>query len=190
MRTPHEPESVEPALRKVEAALARHLEEACEGVDQKDISKESMDELLRLEEELFAAARAAVQAVRLRRQLGERAAGEQSSDTSTGPPPELPSDGGGTAYRVREFKDYAGREWRVWQVSPRSAARANSERYLGQYFKGWLAFELLQGDLRKRLPSFPEDWLGMSDEQLNRLLGSAADVLPRKARSEGGELPP
>jgi hypothetical protein len=189
MRTPHEPESVEPALRRVEADLARRLDEACEEIDQKDLSQESMGELLRLEEDLLAAARAAEQAIRLRRQLGERPATARGSDTSTtpAPAPEPVPDEDATASRLREFKDDAGRAWRVWEVRPRSAGRANAERYLGEYFKGWLAFELLGGDLRRRLPSFPDEWLRLSDEELDRLLRGAVDVPQRRARSEGRE---
>src|SRR5918999_1667336 len=74
MRTPdspESPESVQPALRRAEAALARHLEEACEDHDRENIGEESTDELLRLEEELLAAARAVDEAVRLRRKLGD-----------------------------------------------------------------------------------------------------------------------
>jgi hypothetical protein len=191
MRTPHEPESVEPALRRAEADLARRLEEACEDIDRKDLSKESVHELLRLEEELFAAARVALEAVRLRRQLGERPATAGGSDTSDPTPASEPVvEEGAVAYRVREFKDDAGREWRVWQVRPRSAGRANAERYLGEYVKGWLAFELLGGDQRKRLSSFPEDWLRISDEELDRLLRRAAEVPQRKARPEAGEARP
>jgi hypothetical protein len=190
MRTPHEPESVEPALRRAEADLARRLEEACEDIDRKDFSKESVHELLRLEEELFAAAHVAERAIRLRRQLGERPATAGGSDTSAAPASEPAAEEGAVAYRVREFRDDAGREWRVWQVRPRSAGRANAERYLGEYVKGWLAFELLGGDQRKRLSSFPEDWLRISDDELDRLLRRAADVPQRKARLEGGEARP
>ena len=190
MRTPQEPESVEPALRRAEADLARRLEEACEDIDRKDLSKESVHELLRLEEELFAAARVAEEAVRLRRQLSERPATAAGSDTPATPASEPAAEDGVVAYRVREFKDHAGKEWRVWQVRPRSAGRANAERYLGEYFKGWLAFELLGGDQRKRLSNFPEDWLRISDEELDRLLRRAADVPQRKARLEGAEARP
>jgi hypothetical protein len=181
MRTPHDPEDVEPALRRAEADLARRLEDACDSIDRKNLGQESMDELLRLEEDLLGAARAAEEAVRLRHQLRERPATPRGPDASTAPAPEEDM----TAYRVREFTDNEGRQWRVWQVRPRLAGRANAERYLGQYVKGWLAFEALGGDLRKRLPSFPEDWLRMRDEQLEELRRRALDVPQRKSGSEG-----
>jgi hypothetical protein len=140
-----------------------------------------MDELLRLEEDLLAAARAAEQAVRLRRQLGERPAGPHGSDDSTTPAPEPAPDQDAIAYRVREFNDHERGQWRVWQVRPRSGGRANAERYLGQYAKGWLAFELIGGDLRRRLPNFPEDWLYMTDEELERMRQRGVEVPQRKS---------
>jgi hypothetical protein len=189
MRTPHDPEDVEPALRRVEADLARRLEEACDDIDRRELGQESMDELLRLEEDLLAAARAAEEAVRLRRQLADRPSTSRGSDASTAPAPEPPPSEATTVYRVREFTDNEGRQWRVWQVRPRSGGRANAERYLGQYVKGWLAFELLAGDLRKRLPSFPEDWLRMRDEELEDLRWRAVDVPTRKDRPGGRHEP-
>jgi hypothetical protein len=179
MTTPPDPDSVEPALRRAEVDLAHHLDEACEEAE-KDFSQESLDELLRLEDELLAAADAARKAVRLRQNLGERpskdveraaSASAAQSETSAEEPPPC---------RVREFRDRTGREWRVWQVIPGSTGRAaNPARYLGEYVKGWLAFELLHGDVRKRLPSVPSDWLQMSDEELDRLLPQAVEVRRR-----------
>jgi hypothetical protein len=200
MNTPQKPDSVEPALRKAEADLARHLEEACEDIEQKDLSQESMDELLRLEDELLAAARAAAEAARLRRQLGERPAAERppaerppdsaAEATRAAEPAPAPAPDAESVYRVREFKGSGGEEWRVWQVRPGSSGRAaNPERYLGEYVQGWLAFELLQGDVRKRLPGFPADWLSMSDTDLARLLPQAVDVPRRKPRDDSAKPP-
>jgi hypothetical protein len=190
MTTPHDPESVEPALRRAEADLARRLEEACEDIERKDLSQESMHELLRLEEDLLSAARAAHEAVRQRRQLGDRPARPHGSDASTPPPPEPAPDQDATGYRIREFNDHERGQWRVWQVRPRSGGRANAERYLGEYAKGWLAFEQIGGDLRKRLPNFPGDWLHMTDEELERMRRRGVDVPQRKARPEGREPNP
>jgi hypothetical protein len=182
--TPHAREPLEPALRRAEADLARRLEEACASIDQKDLGQESMHELLRLEEDLLAAVGAVEQAVRLRRQLGERQAAAPADANATTSVANQAAEEYNT-YRVREFKEQEGREWRVWQVRPRSAGRANAERYLGEYFNGWLTFELLGGDLRRRLPRFPEGWILMSDAELDHLLRSAVDVPRRKGKAEG-----
>ena len=54
----NEDDQIKPALEKAQAELAKHLDEACE-TDPDDVAHGSVDELLRLEEELLAAARAA-----------------------------------------------------------------------------------------------------------------------------------
>ena len=170
---------LEPALQKVQAELAKHLDEACES-QLDDLSQGSVDELLHLEEELLAAARAADEAVRLRRRLEERASegGDGASRARDGAESSTPAEATG---RVREFRDRQGQTWRVWEVRP-GLGRPLSElhRYLGDYVNGWLAFGCLDNDLRKRLPNFPPDWLQMSDRELEALLYKAVDVPKRK----------
>jgi hypothetical protein len=171
---------LQPALRKVQAELAKHLDEACEA-QRDDLSEGSVDELLHLEEELLAAARAADEAVRLRRRIGEHAANDGAAGTAhrehatAAPPPDH------EPARVREFRDRGGHAWRVWEVRP-GIGRPLSEihRYLGDYVNGWLAFGRLDNDTRKRLPKFPPDWLRMSDGELEALLPEAVDVPKRK----------
>lgn len=187
MTSHREPDPVQPALRRAEAEVARRLEEACEEVDRKDLSQESLDELLRLEDELLAAARAVEETVKLRRQLGERpTAASHSRESPSNPPTQPPADG--PVCRLREFLDAAGKEWRVWEVKPgASGRRANPERYLGEYFKGWLAFECLGDEARKRLPNYPEDWFRMPDADLDQLLPRAAEVPKRAPKATGAE---
>jgi hypothetical protein len=173
---------LEPALEKAQAELAKHLDEACE-THPDDLSQGSVDELLHLEEELLAAARAADEAVRLRRRLDERAFAAGDAPESRGQPAPTvaapPEQSGG---RVREFRDRQGQMWRVWEVRP-GLGRPLSElhRYLGDYLKGWLAFGCLDNEMRKRLPKFRPDWLQMSDRELEALLHQAVDVPKRKA---------
>ena len=177
------PDPLQPALKKAQAELAKHLEEACEAqVD--DLSQGSVDELLELEEELLAAARAADEAVRLRRRLdekGSRARGASPATDANAPAPP-PSSAGG---RVREFRDRKGQAWRVWEVRPGVGRPLRDlHRHLGNYLNGWLAFGCLDNEMRKRLPKFPPDWLEMSDSELEALLHRAVDVPVRK-RVEG-----
>jgi hypothetical protein len=63
-----------------------------------------------------------------------------------------------------------------------SGRRINPERYLGEYVKGWLAFECPQDEMRKRLPNHPTDWLRMTDADLDGLLPRAIDVPKRKPK--------
>jgi hypothetical protein len=200
MTTPETPDSVRPALREAEAKLAQHLEEACEEYDRENIADESTDELLRLEEELLGAARAVDDAVRLRRRLGdEKGTAEQgtaeretaekgAAEMETAGPEPAPADA--QAARVREFRTASGSEWRVWEVRPGAGGRARKlELYPVDYVQGWLAFELLQGERRKRLPKFGPEWSKAPDSDLEQLLDQAVDVPKRKPRPEAGPGP-
>jgi hypothetical protein len=190
MSTRPDPDPIKPALRRAEAELARHLEEACEDIDQKDLSQESMDELLRLEDELLAAARAVEDTVRLRRRLGERPETDPASRESAGVAP-APATEEAPGCRLRDFRDAEGMEWRVWEVRPGSTGRpTNPERYLGEYVKGWLAFESMQSEVRKRLPNHPPDWFRMADAELGRFLPQAVEVPKRKPSAGSGPQAP
>ena len=170
---------LQPALKKVQDELARHLDEACEAQPD-EVTRGSVDQLLHLEEELLAAARAADEAVRLRRRLDERAAAGGASPTSAqraDSAPETAEAGG----RVRDFRDRQRQVWRVWEVRPGLGRPVTDlHRYLGDYVNGWLAFACLDNDSRKRLPSFPPDWFEMSDPELEALLHRAVEVPRRK----------
>jgi hypothetical protein len=180
------PDPVQPALRQAEAELAQHLEEACEEtVDRDNIAEESTDELLRLEEELLAAARAAGEAVKLRQKLGE---GKEDAEKQSAAAEPAPADRGGG---VREFRTGSGSEWRVWEVRPGAGGRATRPGlYPVDYAQGWLAFELLTGEGRKRLPKFAPEWRTASEADLERLLDQAVDVPKRKERSIAPDPPP
>jgi hypothetical protein len=187
----NEPDPVDPALRRAEAEAARRLEEACEEVDQKDLSQESLDELMRLEDELLAAARAVDETVRLRRQAGEQpSTGGQAREGAVSPrAPAQPADEP-PGCRLRDFTDAGGREWRVWEVRPGSHGRpTNPERYLGEYVNGWLAFECAREEMRKRLPNHPTDWFRMPDSDLDQLLPRAVDVPKRKPKPPSTDTP-
>jgi hypothetical protein len=171
MTTPNEPERLEPLLRQVESELAQHLQEACES-ESSDLREESTGELFKLEETLFAAARAAEQAVEIRRRMRQQ-------------------PGGTPAESVREFTDSAGREWRAWEVVPgRIRTRSKeSERYLGEFSRGWLAFEALDGSARRRLPTYPDDWRSLSDEGLEALMKRAPEVPTKRTEGRSDDEP-
>ncbi|MFN2564163.1 MAG: hypothetical protein ABR499_04040 [Gemmatimonadaceae bacterium] len=170
---------LEPALKKAQAELAKHLDEACD-TPADDVGDVSVDELLHLEEELLAAARAADEAVRLRRRLGERGSAAAPGTGTAGAAPPPPEAEGG---RVRDFRDRQGQAWRVWEVRP-GLGRPLSQlhRHLGEYVYGWLAFGCLDNEMRKRLPRFPPDWLQMSDRELEALLHQAIEVPKRRIK--------
>jgi hypothetical protein len=183
---------VRPALRKAEAELAHHLQEACEDPES-SIDERSTDELLQLEEELLNAARAADKTIRLRQQLGQ--GGGEAAPRPSAPkegelaPARAPAGAAGT--RVREFRTASGSEWRVWEVRPGAGGRPSKpDLYPAAYANGWLAFELLQGEGRKRLPNFTPEWCDVADADLERLLEQAVEVPKRKGREAPAEPPP
>jgi hypothetical protein len=186
MSTPEHPDRVRPELQRAEAEVARHLEEACEDYDRENIGDESTDELVRLEEELLAAARAVDKAVKLRRKLDE---GGTAAEKEPPAEPSAPPEATGTG--VREFRTASGSEWRVWEVRPGAGGRAQRpELYPIDYAQGWLAFELLDGERRKRLPKFAPGWSTADDADLEILLEEAVEVPRRKQRPQpAGDSP-
>ena len=143
MTHPREPDPLRPMLKTTESQLAERLEEAC----GHDVRGESTAELMRLEETLSDAARAAKQAVSLRRRLRTGHGGSDlrhqadvadgsSRDQATaivGDPgdaqrDDLAAHDGSDAdadadlpadadSAVREFLDHRGLAWRVWAVT-------------------------------------------------------------------------
>lgn len=163
MTTPPAPQSdpIVVALKHTEAELAEKLEEACVP-DTRELSKESTAELAKLSDSLLAAARAAKDVVSLRKRRHQREKGDQPAEA------------------IREFTDSDGREWRVWAVTPSHSRTSKREANLGEFEQGWLAFETLDEELRKRLPHYPPDWRTMTDAQLRELLGLAVEAPTRR----------
>lgn len=84
---------------------------------------------------------------------------------------------------LREFSDWLGREWLVWEVEPfsverhvieeRSAAIAGTTRMdMAGAFGGWLVFESARE--RRRLAPYPDDWATLTDAALGELLDDAS----------------
>ena len=150
------------ALRHTEAELAEKLEEACVP-ETRDVSEETTGELTKLSDSLLAAARAAKDVISLRKRRHEQLG-------LAAPAPDE---------AIREFVDRDGREWRVWAVTPSHLRASKREASLGEYEEGWLAFETLDEDARRRLPHYPADWRTMSDAKLQDLLARAVDATRR-----------
>jgi hypothetical protein len=209
--TPNEPERsdpLRPALREAEAQLRDRLEEACE---TDDVTAETTGELIRLEDSLLAAARAAKEAITLRRRLrqgSEPAPSEHPSDRPVArdaPTPgqvadrkpgaeQVAVDAGGTtqhAESAREFTDRSGRAWYVWAVKPGEAREVQrSTRVLGEFGAGWLLFEAADGTERRRLPDYPAEWRSLDDRVLEELLQRAvSSKVRRHGERPGGEEP-
>jgi hypothetical protein len=152
------------ALHHTEAELAEKLQEACVP-EARDVSDESTAELAKLSDSLLAAARAAKDVVSLRHR-------RHQGEARTGSPTE--------AETIREFTDRDGKAWRVWAVTPTRSSGSKRASNLGEFEQGWLAFETLDENQRKRLPHYPADWVTMSDEKLQDLLGLALEAPTRR----------
>jgi hypothetical protein len=190
-REDHSPDASDdlpPDLRRVEEELEQRLEEVCA---KQEVGDETTAELIRLEETLEDAARAAKQAISLRRRARvereqplerggdtERAFDRPAGVAEAGPVAAVTEGEEDTG--VREFRDREGREWRVWAVMPHlTQSRTGAARFMGEYTEGWLAFESVDQALRKRLPHFPDDWRGRDENGLRELLDRAHDAQHR-----------
>lgn len=165
-------------LERAREELARQLEEACASpVGRAD--GETTGQLRRLDDALLAAARTAEglialkQKARAERQLGPGAADNHGTE--------------GHVERIREFRDRNGCEWRAWAVVPGQAS-TTSTRNLGELRNGWLAFESLSGNGKRRLIDYPSDWMVLEDAELEALLDRAASAPVRK-RASGTDSP-
>jgi hypothetical protein len=182
--SPDEHSDLEPStddeLALAREELARQLEVAC-ATPVGQVVGETTGQLRRLDDALLAAARTTEGIIALK----QRARSERSDAAS-------PLEGGeqSTSHveRIREFRDQQGAEWRAWAVTPGQAS-TSSTRNLGELSKGWLAFESLTGTGKRRLVDFPADWMMLSDEDLELLLGKAAEAPVRK-RASGTDAPP
>jgi hypothetical protein len=87
---------------------------------------------------------------------------------------------------VREFFDESGRRWRAWSVTPADIHPATKiEEYLDDiYHTGWLVFETVAGDEKRRLSRYQQQWAGASDTELRAMLARAESVQGRRADAE------
>jgi hypothetical protein len=93
--------------------------------------------------------------------------------------------------KVREFRDGSGQLWRAWPVAPAQVRHGKStERYLGDFHKGWICFEALESTARRRLPGRPVQWSALTEAELGRLLDEAISAPARKPRTDAANSPP
>jgi hypothetical protein len=162
-------------LERAREELARQLEEAC--ATPVVHGAETTGQLRRLDDALLAAARSAEGLIALKQKAREERAVAEGAAAANGTAPE--AQGGAHIERIREFRDRNGCEWRAWSVTPGQAS-TTSTRNLGDLRNGWLAFESLSGSGKRRLIDFPQDWMTLSDTQLEELLDRAANAPVRK----------
>ena len=79
---------------------------------------------------------------------------------------------------LRDFTDYSGITWRVWDVTPQSQNTAAKRGIRITPVDGWLVFE--SDTERRRLSPIPEGWESGDNDALCYLC-ARAKVVPRHA---------
>ena len=151
-----EPET-EREIKAAQRELASALDEAC----RPDVDEVDTGELIKIEESLAVASKAAKQAVSLRLRRRNQSGGREDRKQET--PAEVE-----VTHRV--FDDYRGKRWHAFAVHPSSTTterNALPESYRG----GWLSFE--STDEMRRVAPIPERWETLSIEDLRHLCASA-----------------
>ena len=86
---------------------------------------------------------------------------------------------------LREFRDHAGVEWKVWDITPdRMHPVTAREMFVGRYVdfqEGWLVFE--SDAERRRLAPYPVQWADFAVAELETLLNMATPS-PSRLRGE------
>jgi hypothetical protein len=102
----------------------------------------------------------------------------------------LPNGRAETVVKMREFRDAEGQLWRAWPVTPGQARPGRTaERYLGDFHRGWICFEALEGRARRRLPGQPADWTELKEPELRQLLTQAINAPQRRRNAEKADPP-
>jgi hypothetical protein len=166
-----EGESLEPKLAEAQKALERVLDEA----RNVDLKKVNTDELMRIEETLVLASKAAKDAVSLRLKLRSERALAQQNQPAARRSPHVP--GPTTVADHRIFDDFSGRRWRVVAVHPVSPAQARSAIPV-TFQQGWLLFD--SADQVRRVAPIPENWEQLSTDDLRELCHGAPTQTKRR----------
>ena len=171
---------LEPVLEEAEAQLGRRLREACEA-EAGGIENKTAEEIREIEDALLAAAVAAEHTLALRRQVVRDADQAPTREAEPAPAPEAkPAAGQHHSAGVREFHDSEGHLWRAWPVTPGVARTARKTRYLGEFQQGWICFESLDDQTRRRLPCTRARWDETADTGLEGLLREAITAPERR----------
>jgi len=158
-----EGEALQPQIDEAQKALEVALGEACAA----DLEEVDTGELIRIEESLAVASKAAKQAVSLRlRRRTQRRAAAPSSDV-------VPV----ATHRI--FDDIRGKRWRAFAVHPTSAT-VERAALPESYRHGWLTFE--SDDEMRRVAPIPDKWDDLTIDDL-RLLCYRAGVAPKRVNA-------
>ena len=82
---------------------------------------------------------------------------------------------------LREFIGSDGRRWKAWDVTAGQIhPKTRAEDYMKDLAEGWIVFERVDGEEKRRLCPFPEGWDEWPDAELATLC-DRADPVKRRA---------
>jgi hypothetical protein len=168
-----------PELEEAEQLLESTLTEACASPPASDAET---GELIRVDELLEAASDAAKRAISLRRR--RRADKSKRADTPAASMGDAEAQASADATH-RVFADVRGVRWDVFAVYPEPRPSVHSQ-LKGSYPQGWLCFD--SAGEKRRLSPIPDNWQGLSEEQLAQLAERAESASARRGR--GGKASP
>lgn len=81
---------------------------------------------------------------------------------------------------LRDFTDTEGVRWKAWDVTAAQIhPKTRAEDYMHDLADGWLVFERLDGEEKRRLCPYPADWESLTDDEL-RALNARAEKVRRR----------
>ena len=81
---------------------------------------------------------------------------------------------------LREFDGPDGHRWKAWDVTAAQIhPKTRAEDYMRDFADGWIVFERVDGEEKRRLSHYPTDWQSGSDEEVAALCERAELVTRR-----------
>ena len=81
---------------------------------------------------------------------------------------------------LREFEGPGGHRWKAWDVTAGQIhPKTRAEDYMRDLADGWIVFERVDGEEKRRLCPYPSDWQSWSDDEVAALC-ARADVVTKR----------
>lgn len=81
---------------------------------------------------------------------------------------------------LREFDGPGGCRWKAWDVTAGQIhPKTRAEDYMRDLAEGWIVFERVDGEEKRRLCPYPDDWQSRSDGEVAQLCDQAEIVKKR-----------
>ena len=81
---------------------------------------------------------------------------------------------------LREFDGLGGSRWKAWDVTAAQIhPKTRAEDYMRDFADGWIVFERIDGQEKRRLSQYPPNWQSGSDEEVAALC-ERAEIVTRR----------